>query len=96
MAEININLTELQNSITKLQSLQSKCASENVAPPSVIGGGNTTNELEAIGNLYKALSDDLTTLISNTAAFLQNVKDSFETMDEAAGTTLSSGGGSSR
>lgn len=84
MAEINIKITEIDNEITKLQGLQSKCDSRNVAPPATVGGGKTVNELEDIADVYKTLNRNFSELVSNTISFLQNVRNSYASSDAKA------------
>lgn len=84
MAEINVKITEINNAITKLQGLQSKCSSRNINPPATVGGGKTVNELEDIAEVYKSMNTHFGTLISNTISFLQNVKDSYASSDAKA------------
>ncbi len=84
MAEININVTEINNAITKLQGLKSKCCSRSVTPPATVGGGKTVNELEDIADVYKTLNHDLGELISNTISFLENIKNSYVSSDVKA------------
>lgn len=84
MAEINVNLTEIDNAITKLHELQSECNSRNTTPPATVGGGKTVNELEDIANIYKTLNTHFETLLSNTISFLQNVRDSYTASDTEA------------
>lgn len=84
MAEINVKITEINNAISKLKALQSKCNLRKTTPPSTVGGGKTVNELENIADIYKSLNRDFGELISNTISFLQNVKDSYVSSDTKA------------
>ena len=84
MAEINVKINEIDNAITKLQGLQSRCISMNTTPPATVGGGRTVNELEEIAAVYKSLNSHFEMLISNTISFLQNVRDSYISSDEQA------------
>ena len=84
MAEINVKITEINNAITKLKGLQSKCKSRNTTPPTTVGGGKTVNELENIANIYNMMNHDFEELISNTISFLQNVKNSYVSSDAKA------------
>lgn len=84
MAEIKVKVSEINNAITKLQGLQSKCNSRNTTPPVTVGGGKTVNELENIANVYKTLNTQFETLLSNTISFLQNVRDSYTASDTKA------------
>lgn len=84
MAEIKINITEIDGTITRLKALQSRCSGMNTAAPSTVGGGRAVNELEAIAAVFKATHTSLDTLIGNTIAFLQNVRDSYVSSDTKA------------
>lgn len=84
MSEISINIPEINNEITKLQSLQSKWSSERTTPPSTIGGGKSVNAIEDLAEKYKSLGDSLDELISNTIYFLENTKNSFISSDSSA------------
>ena len=84
MAEIKINFIELNNSITKLQSLKSKCTSIQKTAPKTVGGGQTVNELEAIAEQYRAINLNLEKLMANTISFLSNLKDSYISSDQKA------------
>lgn len=84
MAEIKIKITEINNAITRLQGLQSRCSSKNTFPPATVGGGKTVNELESIADTYKTINTHFGELISNTISFLQNVRDSYATGDTKA------------
>lgn len=84
MKTITLNVAQIDNSIEKLKSLHNKCADMKSSAPTTKGGGNTVNELEAIGLLYGELKTDVAELISNTILFLGNVKNSFISSDETA------------
>lgn len=84
MAEIKVKVSEINNAITRLQGLQSRCISRNTTPPATVGGGKTVNELEDIADVYKTLNTHFEDLISNTISFLQNVRDSYTSSDTRA------------
>lgn len=88
VAEIKIEVSEIDNAITRLQGLQSRCESRKTAPPVTVGGGKTVNELEEIANVYETLNSHLNDLISNTISFLQNVSDSYISSDVNAASTI--------
>lgn len=90
MSEINVKITELNNAISQLQSLQSKCNSINSIPPTTVGGGNVVNELEAISKTYSNININLGDLILNTVSFLRNVRDSYVSSDTKAASNISS------
>lgn len=89
MAEINIKITEINNAITKLQDLRSRCNSINTNAPQTVGGGQTINELESIASVYKTINVDFEKLISSTISFLQNVRDSYSSSDAKAAKGIS-------
>lgn len=89
MAEIKVKVSEINNAIIRLQGLQSRCSSRSTTPPATIGGGKTVNELEDISGVYKAINTNLENLISNTIAFLQNVRDSYINSDTKAANKIS-------
>ncbi len=84
MAEIKINIAEIDNAITKLKALKSRCRGMSTTAPSTVGGGRSVNELEAMASVYKATHTSLGTLIDNTISFLQNVRDSYASSDTKA------------
>lgn len=89
MAEIQIKINKLSESITKLGSLKESCQSWNTTCPETIGGGQTVNELEGLASLYKSLNVHFIDLISNTILFMENMKDSFEESDNEAARSIS-------
>ena len=84
MAEIKVKVTEIDNAITKLQRLKTRCNTRNTTTPTTVGGGKTVNELEDIADVYKSLNSHFGVLVSNTISFLQNVKDSYASSDTKA------------
>lgn len=89
MAEIQIKIDKLSESITKLCGLKESCQSWNTTCPETVGGGQTVNELESIASLYKNLNVHFIDLISNTILFMENMKDSFEESDNEAARSIS-------
>lgn len=89
MAEIKINANEIDNSITRLKSIVSQANSSQINPPSIVGGGQSVNELEAIAGVYKDLNMHFATLVQNTISFLGNVKDSYAASDKKAANKMS-------
>lgn len=79
--EIKISIPAIDDCVAKLTALQKECSSFNSEPPATVGGGKTVNELEKTANLYKSLNDNFAALISDTVAFLNNVKDSYVASD---------------
>ena len=88
MAEIHVNIPEINNAITQLQSLKTEIDS-CPATPEVVGGGKTINELEDILQLYLDFNADLSGLVSNTIAYFQNLRDSYTESDEMAARMIS-------
>lgn len=84
MAEINIKVTEIDNAIEKLQSLQLRCSSIDTTSPITVGGGKTVNELENIATKFKIMNINLENFITNTISFLQNARDSYVASDVRA------------
>lgn len=92
MAEIKINIDELESSIERLQQIACLCDGKttvrggnfafNASSPEIVGGGKTVGEIEAIANLYQELNADLHGLINNTISFLENVKNSYVESDD--------------
>lgn len=93
MAEIKINIIEIDKSIAKLQTLKSKCVSNRKNAPITVGGGQTVNELETIAGQYRAIDSNLETLMTNTIAFLTNLKESYITSDQKAAQGMTQSGG---
>ena len=89
MAEIKINLTNLDNGITRFNTLARNWGANNTAPPVTVGGGVTVNEFEELAQIYKELNDHMVTLASNTAAFLTAIKESYQESDRKADKNIS-------
>ena len=88
MAEIKIKASEIENAITRLRALVTQATSSKTSPPSIVGGGQSVNELEAIAGVYKNIDSNLVTLVQNTISFLTNVEDSFVSNDQKAGNKM--------
>lgn len=88
MAEIKIKTGEIENAIKRLNTLAAQATSSNTSPPSIVGGGQSVNELEAIAGLYKNIDSNLVTLVQNTSSFLSNIEDSFVSNDQKAGNKM--------
>ena len=91
MAEININLLVIDNAISKLQALKSKCVSAKTAAPTTVGGGQTVNELEKIAKQYQDIDLHLELLVGNTISFLTNLKSSYNKSEQKAVKNLGGG-----
>ena len=92
MVEINIKISEINNAITKLQGLRTRCNSRNTTPPITVGGGKTVNALEEMAEVYVALNNNFGEFVSNTILFLQNVRDSYAGSDSKAAKYIGGGG----
>ena len=85
MAEIKINIQELERSVARLDQLAANWSAEQKTAPETVGGGKTVNELEDLAQVYQQLYRNLVLLASNTASFLDNVRESYEESDRKAG-----------
>lgn len=88
MAEIKVKSSEIDNAITRLKAIVTQATSSKTAPPSIVGGGQSVNELEAIAGVYKNIDSNFITLVQNTISFLSNVEDSFASSDQQAGNKM--------
>ncbi len=88
MGKINIDIEELDNSISKLETLKDNWLNNEVNPPEVVGGGGTVNELEEIAKLYVGLNIRMGGLISSTISFLKNTRQNYVESDEAVATKM--------
>ncbi len=95
MAEIKVKIAEINNAITKLQGLQSRCNSRNTTAPATVGGGKAVNEIEEIAKVYKSLNTSFSGLLANTISFLKNVENSYSASDKKAASGILKGGGGS-
>lgn len=77
MAEIKINLIEIDSAIQKLNELKTSCENVNMNPPQTQGGGKVVGEIEEIADTYITVRDNLCLLFENTIMFLQNIRDSY-------------------
>lgn len=84
MAEIKISISDLEDAISRLNSLKNAWSANKTNPPATVGGGQTVIEFEELAQLYKDLNTHMVTLVANTAAFLSNVKDSYQDSDKKA------------
>ena len=89
MAEIKIKINALNDSITELKNLKTACQDWDTTCPETVGGGQTVNELESMGTLYKNLNTHFINLVSNTISFMENVKTSYEESDNKAARSIS-------
>lgn len=89
MSEIKINLTNLDNGISRFNTLARNWGANDTMPPITVGGGTTVNELEELAQVYKTLNEHMVTLASNTAAFLNDIKQSYQESDQKAASNIS-------
>ena len=89
MSEIKINLTNLDSGISRFNTLARNWGANDTAPPVTVGGGTTVNEFEELAQVYKNLNDHMVTLASNTAAFLTDIKQSYQDSDQKAANNIS-------
>jgi len=88
MAEIKINITNLEGAIARLNNMATNWASNDTTPPTTVGGGKTANELEALAQMYKELNNQMAELAANTASFFANIKSSYEESDHKAASNI--------
>lgn len=84
MAEIKINVDELQNSIDNLNSLQSECESITLPAYDQVGSGKTFDVLNGLRSECELANSLLLELIQNTTSFLTSVKNSVNEADSKA------------
>lgn len=89
MSEIKINLANLDSSISQFNTLARNWGANDTMPPVTVGGGTTVNEFEELVQVYKTLNDHMVTLASNTAAFLTDIKQSYQESDQKASNNIS-------
>lgn len=88
MAEIKIKTSEIGNAVIRLKAIIEQETSSKTSPPSIVGGGQSVNELEAIAGVYKSLDSSFITLVQNTILLLNNVEESFASSDKKAGNIM--------
>lgn len=81
MAEIKINIDNLEAEITKLKTLSESIASKKEKCPETVGGGSSIQQLENIGIAYGKIHEQIATLVANTADFMKSVRDETVKMD---------------
>lgn len=84
MQVVNIRLLKLKTSIQRLKNLKTSCENWDTKYPETVGGGQTVGELEEMAKLYKSINESFTEMVSNTALFMENIKNSFEESDKKA------------
>lgn len=89
MAEIKINLSDLETSIARLRTLEKNWGVNDTLPPVTEGGGKVVNEFEELSKMYKDLNGHMVTLASNTAAFLTGIMESYQESDQKAADNIS-------
>ena len=89
MAEIKINISNLEAAIARLNLLKEVWSAKDTSSPSTVGGGKAVNEFEKMAQLYKDLNSHMVALAANTASFLSNVKESYQESDKKAASKIS-------
>ena len=82
MSEIKINIDNLDYEISELKALAEEIKSKGIERPAVVGGGTSIQALEDIGLTYEKIQGQLGILVSNTASFMQNVRDTAVEQDK--------------
>lgn len=88
MAEIKINISQMEVLISQMKGFASTWSGNNTDPPATVGGGKTVNEFEEFAKVYKDLNTQMITLASNTASFLENIKTSYVESDKKSATEI--------
>lgn len=88
MAEIKIKSNNLTTEIEKLNKLSEKINSSNISCPETIGGGRTVQEIEKLGKLYQKIYKQVGVLVSDTASFMKNVNESYQSSDNKAASSM--------
>jgi len=89
MAEIKINITNLDECVGRFKAFEKNWGANNITPPVTVGGGKVVNEFEKIAQVYKDMNAHMVTLAVNTAAFLTSVKESYQESDQKAADKIS-------
>ena len=88
MGKIDIDVNELDSSITEMEALKESWLEKEVNAPEVVGGGATVSQLEEIAKLYVGLHIRMGGLHSRTITFLKNTRENYEESDEAVATKI--------
>lgn len=88
MAEININITEMNTTISRLKRLEQDWHSNKKSAPATQGGGKVVNEFEELTRMYESLNNHMIVLASRTAMFFENIRDSYVESDHEAKTNI--------
>ena len=81
MAELKVNISELDNAIQLLRELKDTCDNLNLTPPPTEGSGKVVQQMENISNAYITVRDSMSILLSNSIVFFQNIRDSYDRND---------------
>lgn len=82
MAEIKVNIDNLEKEIESLNSLSVKIDSDKTTPPNVVGGGSGVQMLENIGLTYEKMQEQIGILVKETVAFMKSVRDTVSEKDK--------------
>ena len=89
MKEISISVESLEKGIDSLRRLQTTTMAIRSSPQNLFSGGKTVEKLEKMADIYSKLEGDFATLVSNTIAFMENVKNSYMATDANAASAIS-------
>ena len=81
MAEININITNLEEQINLLNELSRSFAGRETNVPEASGSGPALAETQELGMLLLRIRESTKELFENTAVFLNNARDSYVNTD---------------
>ena len=81
MAEININITNLEEQISLLNELSRSFACREMNMPEASGTGPALTETQGLGIMLLRIRESTKELFENTAVFLNNAKDSYANTD---------------
>jgi len=81
--EIRIDVLNLSGQAGRLTALAGSCLQSQEAVPAMSGEGYYTQTLDALLKEYDSMGTILSELVSNTASFFSNVRNSFTDTDMA-------------
>lgn len=88
MAQINIDLEELDANIEKLADLKTEIESISIDKPAQSGSGSTVEQMVEAADAFEAVRQALVTLVGNSVGFFQGVKQSYQDADAEASRAL--------
>ena len=81
MAEININITNLEEQINLLNELSRSFAGRETNMPEASGSGPALTQSQELGMMFLRIRESTKELFEKTAVFLNNAKDSYVNTD---------------